>query len=82
MKYYHMISMWDLDTSNTRAGNSKQVETILNDILKGLSDFDSNHMSDQRIVHFVHIAKMVPNVKNPNFWRRSLPVCEIQPIFA
>ena len=31
MKYYHMISTWDLDTSNTRVGNSKQVEMILND---------------------------------------------------
>ena len=51
--------MWDLDTSNTRAGNSKQVETILNDALKGLSVFDSNHVSDQRIVHFSSIAELV-----------------------
>ena len=59
--------MWDLDTSNTRAGNSKQVETILNDALKGHAVFDSNHASDQRIVHFGHITKMVPDIKKQTF---------------
>ena len=63
LKYYHMISTWDLDTSNTRAGNSKQVETILNDALKGLSVFDSNHVSHQRIVHFSPITELVAGIK-------------------
>ena len=63
MKYYHMISMWDLDVINSRVGNSKQVETILNDDLRGLSSFDSNHVSNQRILYFSRITELVANIK-------------------
>ena len=75
--------MWDLNTSNTRIGNSKQVEMILNDALKGLSVFDSNHVSHQRIVHFSPIAELVADIKKkPKNMAKSLPIWEIQHTFA
>ena len=55
--------MWDLDASNSRVGNSKQVETILNDALRGLSSFNSNHVSNQRILCFSPITELVTNIK-------------------
>ena len=64
MKYYHMISIWGNEKIVKRAGNPRVVETILNDIVKGLPSFESNHVPFQEIRHLSHFTKKVTEMRD------------------